>query len=131
MTTGRDGAADQSTVQSTAFAAPADAGSPSTIVAALAGTGSPSHLRGAMRLYSRVEHLRKVRHQHGALGETTKRTFCRLPASNMQDDLQALLDCLHEAERRAEDEETQPVLLLLLDLLLQAPLTTPLTPRPA
>ena len=37
----------------------------------------------------------------------------------MQDDLQALLDCLHEAERRAEDEETQPVLLLLLDLLLQ------------
>ena len=49
----------------------------------------------------------------------------------MQDDLQALLDCLHEAERRAEDEETQPVLLLLLDLLLQAPLTTPLTPRPA
>ena len=70
-------------------------------------------------------------YQHGALGETTKRTFCRLPASNMQDDLQALLDCLHEAERRAEDEETQPVLLLLLDLLLQAPLTTPLTPRPA
>ena len=39
MTTGRDGAADQSTVQSTAFAAPADAGSPSTTVAALAGTG--------------------------------------------------------------------------------------------
>eukprot|EP00964_Phaeocystis_antarctica_P067597 scaffold40910_cov72-Phaeocystis_antarctica.AAC.6 len=52
MTTGRDGAADQSTVQSTAFAAPADAGSPSTTVAALAGTGSPSHSRGAMRLYS-------------------------------------------------------------------------------
>ena len=47
----------------------------------------------------------------------------------MQEALQALLDCLHEAERRAEDEETQPVLLLLLDLLLQAPLTTPLTPR--
>ena len=37
----------------------------------------------------------------------------------MQEDLQALLDCLHEAERRAEDGETQPALLLLLDLLLQ------------
>ena len=47
----------------------------------------------------------------------------------MQDDLQALLDCLHEAERRAEDEETQPVLLLLLDLLLQAHAAH--APRPA
>ena len=37
----------------------------------------------------------------------------------MREDLQALLDCLHEAERRAEDEETQPALLLLLTLLLQ------------
>ena len=37
----------------------------------------------------------------------------------MREDLQALLDRLHEAERRAEDEQTQPALLLLLDLLLQ------------
>lgn len=37
----------------------------------------------------------------------------------MQEALQALLGSLHEAERRAEDEETQPALLLLLDLLLQ------------
>ena len=37
----------------------------------------------------------------------------------MREDLRALLDRLHEAERRAEDEQTQPALLLLLDLLLQ------------
>ena len=37
----------------------------------------------------------------------------------MQVALHALLDCLHEAERRAEDDETQPALLLLFDLLLQ------------
>ena len=42
-----------------------------------------------------------------------------VPAAAMREDLQALLDRLHEAERRAEDEQTQPALLLLLDLLLQ------------
>ena len=56
MKTGRDGAADQSVVQSTTFTEPAGVGSPLTTLAALAGAGSPSHLRGAMRLYARTCH---------------------------------------------------------------------------